>query len=55
MFFGGNPTGYIPGEAPPRLAMMARHQLVGWGWQQGEYDFPCKEEECLAIAAENFS
>ena len=46
-WFGANPTGSpAPGtDAEPNttMAIMARHQLVGWGWQQGMYDFPCNK------------
>eukprot|EP01065_Artemidia_motanka_P033244 TRINITY_DN40216_c0_g1_i1.p1 TRINITY_DN40216_c0_g1~~TRINITY_DN40216_c0_g1_i1.p1 ORF type:complete len:449 (+),score=108.82 TRINITY_DN40216_c0_g1_i1:72-1349(+) len=57
-YFGANPTGMIPGDTNATLKVMAKHQLVGWGWQQGMYDFPCKadtEELCLSYAAQNFS
>ena len=57
-WFGANPTGLNPGEPNTTMAVMAKHQLVGWGWQQGMYDFPCKalsEEQCLQYAAQSFS
>ena len=61
-WFGANPTGSpAPGtDAEPNttMAIMARHQLVGWGWQQGMYDFPCNKltaEACLQYAAQSFA
>ena len=47
--------GLIPGESNATLAVMARHQLVGWGWQQGMYDIPCSTstaEQCAKDAVE---
>ena len=61
-WFGADPTGSpAPGtDAEPNttMAIMARHQLVGWGWQQGMYDFPCNKltaEACLQYAAQSFA
>ena len=31
-YFGSRPEGL---QAEPQLATMARHSLVGWGWEQG--------------------
>ena len=36
---------------------MAKHHLVGWGWQQGMYDIPCSVstgQQCAADAAATF-
>lgn len=40
-WFGANPTGGLggPGENNATLAVMTRHQLVGWGWQQGMCEY----------------
>ena len=61
-WFGASPTGsasrgMMP-ESNATMATMARHQLVGWGWQQGMYDFPCDAVDstsCLRYAAEGFA
>jgi hypothetical protein len=45
-------------ESNVTMGVMARHQLVGWGWQQGMYDFPCDAVDatsCLRYAAESFA
>jgi hypothetical protein len=57
-WFGANPTGIIPGESNSTLAVMARHQLVGWGWQQGMYDIPCSiatGQQCAKDAVETLA
>ena len=58
-WFGANPTGPLggPGEDNATLAIMARHHLVGWGWQQGMYDIPCScsvAQQCGLDAAATF-
>jgi hypothetical protein len=59
-WFGANPTGGLggPGENNATLAIMAKHQLVGWGWQQGMYDIPCSVstgQQCATDAAATFA
>jgi hypothetical protein len=59
-WFGANPTGPLggPGEGNATLEIMARHSLVGWGWQQGMYDIPCScsvAQQCAADAAATFA
>jgi len=58
-WFGANPTGPVggPGESNATLEIMARHHLVGWGWQQGMYDIPCScslAQQCGRDAAATF-